>query len=135
MRHCSQPRQGDPDTWISEEIINAYTDLHKLGMAYSVETYIDNRLVGGVYGVSIGAAFFGESMFHLVPNASKVAFHYLVQTLKRNDYQLLDTQFMNDNVKRFGAIEIPKATYLLQLKAALSKRTKFVEADFDHIFS
>lgn len=135
MRYCSQPRQGDSDTWISEEIINAYTDLHKLGMAHSVETYIDNRLVGGVYGVSIGAVFFGESMFHLVPNASKVAFHYLVQTLKRNDYQLLDTQFMNDNVKRFGAVEIPKAAYLLQLKVALSEKTNFVEVDFNHIFT
>jgi leucyl/phenylalanyl-tRNA--protein transferase len=135
MRLCSQPRKDDPDTWISEEIINAYTNLHKLGMAYSVETYIDNRLVGGLYGVSIGAAFFGESMFHLVPNASKVAFHYLVQTLKRNDYRLLDTQFINDNVKRFGAIEISKAAYLLRLKVALSKKAKFIKADFDHIFS
>jgi leucyl/phenylalanyl-tRNA--protein transferase len=135
MRLCSQPRRGDSDTWISEEIINAYTNLHKLGMAHSVETYVDNHLVGGLYGVSIGAAFFGESMFHLEPNASKVAFHYLIQTLKRNDYHLLDTQFMNDNVKRFGAVEISKAAYLLRLKGALAQKVNFIEADFDHIYS
>lgn len=135
IRQCSKPRKDDPDTWISEEIINAYTNLHQIGMAHSVETYIDNRLVGGLYGVSIGAAFFGESMFHTVSNASKVAFHYLIQILKQNGYQMLDTQFINDNVKRFGAIEISKPAYMLQLKRALAKKAKFVEADFTHLFS
>ena len=123
------------ETWISDEIISAYTDLHNLGMAHSVETYLDNRLVGGLYGVSIGAAFFGESMFHLVSNASKVAFYYLIQLLKHNNYQLLDTQFINDNVKRFGAIEISKAEYLVKLKNALGKKANFMEADFDHLFN
>lgn len=135
MRLCSRPRKNDPDTWISEEIINAYTNLHKMGMAHSVETYIDNRLVGGLYGVSLGGAFFGESMFHLESNASKVAFHYLVQLLKKNGYKLLDTQFINSNVKRFGAIELSKAAYMIRLKRALAHKAKFVQSDFDHMFS
>ena len=82
MQGCALPRSEEQETWISEEIIQAYTELHQLGFAHSVETYIDNRLVGGLYGVAIGSAFFGESMFHLVPNASKVAFHYLIQILR-----------------------------------------------------
>lgn len=135
MRLCSQPRKDDPDTWISEEIIQAYTNLHQMGMAHSVETYIDNRLVGGLYGVSIGAAFFGESMFHLESNASKVAFHYLIQTLKENGYQMLDTQFINDNVKRFGAIELSKSAYMMKLKRALAKKANFIQTDFKHMFS
>lgn len=135
IRLCSQPRKDDPDTWISEEIIQAYTNLHQMGMAHSVETYIDNRLVGGLYGVSIGAAFFGESMFHLESNASKVAFHYLIQMLKENGYLMLDTQFINDNVKRFGAIELSKSAYMMKLKRALAKKANFIQTDFKHMFS
>ena len=115
MRNCAASRKGDDETWISEEIIEAYCELHKAGLAFSVETYIDNYLVGGLYGVSIGGAFFGESMFYKVPDASKVAFHYLMEILKFQGYELLDTQFINDNVKRFGAIEIPRQEYVKQL--------------------
>ncbi|MES2794660.1 MAG: leucyl/phenylalanyl-tRNA--protein transferase [Bacteroidota bacterium] len=118
IKACSEPRLGDADTWISDEIINAYHNLHEMGYAISIEAYQQNVLVGGLYGVSLGKAFFGESMFHKVPNASKVAFHYLINYLKKNDYQLLDTQFINDNVKRFGAIEIPKADYIKLLRIA-----------------
>jgi leucyl/phenylalanyl-tRNA---protein transferase len=118
IKACSMPRIGEPETWISEEIIDAYHKLHLMGYAYSFEAYQQNKLVGGLYGVSIGKAFFGESMFHIVPNASKVAFHYLINFLKENEYQLLDTQFINDNVKRFGAIEIPKAEYIKLLRKA-----------------
>lgn len=125
MRGCAGPRQDDENTWISEEIIKAYTELHQQGFAHSVETYLENQLVGGLYGVSIGAAFFGESMFHTANNASKVAFHYLIEILKKQGFQLLDTQFINDNVRRFGAIEISKATYLQLLKKAIAKEACF----------
>jgi leucyl/phenylalanyl-tRNA---protein transferase len=118
IKACSKPRLSENETWISEEIIDAYHKLHILGYAISVEAYYKNELVGGLYGVNIGNAFFGESMFHIMPNASKVAFHYLIEYLKANDYQLLDTQFINDNVKRFGAIEIPKAEYIKLLRTA-----------------
>ncbi len=134
MRYCAQPRSEDDSVWISEEIVTAYTELHRLGLAHSVETYIDNRLVGGLYGVALGAAFFGESMFHLVDNASKVAFHYLILILRNQQFELLDTQFINDNVRRYGAIEIPKADYLKQLKAALRKKARFSEPVLEHLF-
>ncbi len=122
IKACSKPRNSDPETWISEEIIEAYSELHKLGYALSIETYFNNKLVGGLYGVMLGKAFFGESMFHLVPNASKVAFHYLMVFLQNNNFQLLDTQFINDNVKRFGAIEISKAKYIKLLKEAVAEQ-------------
>jgi leucyl/phenylalanyl-tRNA---protein transferase len=134
MRNCAAARKGDSETWISEEIIEAYCELHHMGLAYSVETYIDNRLAGGLYGVSIGGAFFGESMFYKVPDASKVAFHYLLEILKKQGYELLDTQFINDNVKRFGAIEIPRGEYVKILKKSLDKRCHFTETALEHLF-
>ena len=129
MRGCSLPRSDDDSVWISEEIIDAYTELHHMGLAHSVETYIDNRLVGGLYGVSLGSAFFGESMFNEVSNASKVAFHHLILILRKQEFTLLDTQFINDNVRRYGAIEIPKADYLKQLRTALRRKTQFEPDD------
>ncbi len=135
MRYCALPRSADDSTWISEEIIEAYTTLYRMGLAHSVETYIDNRLVGGLYGVSLGTAFFGESMFHHVSNASKVAFHYLIMTLREQKFELLDTQFINDNVRRFGAIEIPKNKYLRQLKQALQRKARFSEPVLEHLFN
>ena len=135
MRYCSIPRSTDDSVWISEELIGAYTELHRLGLAHSVETYVDNRLVGGLYGVALGSAFFGESMFHHVSNASKVAFHQLILLLREQRFSLLDTQFINDNVRRYGAIEIPKADYLKQLKAAVRKKTRFTEPVLEHPFS
>ena len=127
MRNCAGARKGDSETWISEEIIEACCELNKSGLAYSVETYIDDRLVGGLYGVSIGGAFFGESMFYIVPDASKVAFHYLMKILKHQGFELLDTQFINDNVKRFGAVEIPRGEYVKALKDSLEKPCLFTE--------
>ncbi|MDI9876690.1 leucyl/phenylalanyl-tRNA--protein transferase [Flectobacillus rivi] len=126
MRHCALPRNGEPETWISEEIIQAYCDLHQMGMAHSVEAYIGDRLVGGLYGVAIGGVYFGESMFYLEPNSSKVAFHYLIENLRKQQYELLDTQFINDNVKRYGAIEIPRADYLLLLRKGIQQPRSFV---------
>jgi leucyl/phenylalanyl-tRNA---protein transferase len=133
MKGCALPRQDEDSTWISDEIINAYTELHQMGYAHSVETYLNNELVGGLYGVAIGAVFFGESMFHTVSNASKVAFHFLIEILKQQNYNLLDTQFINDNVRRFGAIEIPKSEYIKLLKKGLLKKAHFVEADMKQL--
>jgi leucyl/phenylalanyl-tRNA---protein transferase len=129
MRHCAAPRKGDTETWISDEIVEAYCELNRMGLAFSVETYMDNDLVGGLYGVAMGAVFFGESMFYKLPDASKVAFHYLIENLKAKKYELLDTQFINDNVRRFGAIEIPRAEYIKMLKVSLEKRCHFVEKE------
>ena len=135
MRGCALPRGNDDCTWISEEIIAAYTDLHKMGFAHSVEVYDQDSLVGGLYGVSVGSAFFGESMFHRVSNASKVAFHYLVQILKQQGFEMLDTQFINDNVRRFGAIEIPKLEYMKLLKRAIGKKARFVESPLQVLYT
>src|SRR5215217_6263653 len=125
MRGCARPRVQEQGTWISEEIISSYTALHHLGYAHSVETYRNNKLVGGLYGVSINGVFFGESMFSVESNASKVAFHYLIQILKLNRFVLLDTQFINDNVLRYGAIEIPREDYLDRLQTALKLKRRF----------
>jgi leucyl/phenylalanyl-tRNA--protein transferase len=126
MIGCAGPRTTEEGTWISEDIIFAYTNLHKLGYAHSVEAYREDKLVGGLYGVAIGGVFFGESMFFREPNASKVAFHYLIETLRANQYTLLDTQFINDNVLRYGAIEIPRTDYMERLKKALQLNRKFL---------
>jgi leucyl/phenylalanyl-tRNA--protein transferase len=125
MRACAAPRAYEEETWISEEIIQAYVELFNMGFAHSVEAYEDGKLVGGLYGVHIGSAFFGESMFMLVSNASKVAFHSLIEILRAHEFNLLDTQFMNDNVKRYGAIEIKRAEYERRLSRALLRASEF----------
>lgn len=111
-----------PDSWINDVIINSYINLHKLGYAHSVETFKDGKLVGGLYGVAIGAAFFGESMFSLVSNASKIAFYHLVEHLKARNFVLLDSQFINEHTKMLGAIEIPRNQYLRILKYAIAQK-------------
>lgn len=126
MRHCAAPRTDDHNTWISEEIIGAYTQLHRMGYAHSVEAFENGELAGGLYGVALGGAFFGESMFYLRPNASKVAFYYLIEQLKQQQFELLDTQFINDNVQRYGAIEIPREHYMLLMEQALLKKVTFL---------
>ncbi len=125
MRNCALPRPTENETWISEEMIAAYTELHRMGLAHSVEAWQDGKLVGGLYGVALGAAFFGESMFSFVSNSSKIAFHYLVQILREQKYQLLDSQFMNDNVLRYGAVDIPRSAYLRRLAKALKSTCHF----------
>jgi leucyl/phenylalanyl-tRNA--protein transferase len=107
------------DTWISDEIIAAYTALHEMGHAHSVEAWKDGELAGGLYGVSIGGAFFGESMFSRRSNASKVAFAYLADHLRMQDFRLLDTQYVNDFTASLGAVEIPDAVYRMLLADAL----------------
>jgi leucyl/phenylalanyl-tRNA--protein transferase len=106
-------------TWISPEIIDVYEELHHLGFAMSFEVWDKEKLVGGLYGVHIGKAFFGESMFSKVSNSSKLALVYLVEYLKKENYQLLDTQYLNDHLKQFGAIEISDEFYMEQLANAL----------------
>lgn len=125
MQECAKPRFPSDQTWISDELIDVYCELYTRGFGCSVEAYKNGELAGGLYGVCIGAAFFGESMFFKLPNASKVAFHYLIEILKKNEFLLLDTQFMNDNVQRYGAIEISKDEYESKLIKALVKKRSF----------
>jgi leucyl/phenylalanyl-tRNA--protein transferase len=116
IQQCASLRADD--TWISEEIMEAYIGLHKAGFAHSFETRLNDELVGGLYGVCIGKAFFGESMFHTHTDASKLALMYLVEFLREKDFMLLDTQYLNPHIKQFGAYEISHTTYMLLLKQA-----------------
>jgi leucyl/phenylalanyl-tRNA--protein transferase len=119
VQACSKPARGRETTWISERIEELYTDLFRRGFAHSVECWQEGKLVGGLYGVSLAGAFFGESMFHTATDASKVALVHLVARLKYGDYGLLDTQFITSHLKQFGTIEIPRADYHARLRAAL----------------
>ncbi len=115
------------DTWISEEIIDTYMQLHKLGMAHSVETFEDDVLVGGLYGVAIGGAFFGESMFNTITDASKGAFFYLIEKLKERNFLLLDSQYINPFTQQLGAIEVSYSEYTKRLIKAINLPTTFVD--------
>ncbi len=119
VKACSMPARGRETTWISERIEDMYFDLHQKGFAHSIECWEGNALVGGLYGVSLGAAFFGESMFSIRTNASKIALVYLVARLKSAGFKLLDSQFITNHLKQFGAIEIPRDTYHKLLTEAL----------------
>lgn len=121
----TERKEEDAGTWISDEILVSYVELHRRGVAHSVETWQDDRLVGGLYGVALGGAFFGESMFHYVTDASKVALAALVERLRTRGFRLLDVQWVTPHLERFGAIEIPRADYLKQLEHALTVRTDF----------
>lgn len=122
---CAEIPRPDQGTWINDQIINAYSELHQLGLAHSVECRLDGKLVGGLYGVSLNGAFCGESMFSHATDASKVALVHLVARLKYCKMQLLDTQFITDHLKSFGAIEIPAREYQLRLEKALGSGVKF----------
>lgn len=126
MRACAEPAPGRPDSWINEEIIRAYTELHRLGHAHSVECWRAGVLVGGLYGVSLGAGFFGESMFSRASDASKVALVHLVARLRVGGYTLLDTQFITKHLQQFGSIELPRDAYHRLLAEALSRQARFV---------
>jgi len=121
MEACAAPAPGRTESWINDEILRLYTALHASGHAHSVECWRDKELVGGLYGVRLGAAFFGESMFSRQRDASKVALVHLVEGLKRGGFALLDTQFITTHLARFGAIEIPRERYLLKLHDALNR--------------
>lgn len=116
---CAEPAPDRPSTWINQTIRDLYTALFHMGHAHSVEAFEGDELVGGLYGVSLGAAFFGESMFSRRSNASKIALVYLVERLKAQGFVLLDTQFTTDHLKTFGAIDMPKEEYEAVLQAAM----------------
>ncbi|MCK5575016.1 MAG: leucyl/phenylalanyl-tRNA--protein transferase [Sphingomonadales bacterium] len=125
MKGCASPLKGRDETWINHVIYDLYTQLHKEGFAHSVECWQDDKLVGGLYGISINGAFFGESMFHLKTDASKVALVYLVARLKHGGFKLLDAQFITEHLMRFGAVTMPQEKYLEKLREAVT-----VTADF-----
>ncbi len=124
IRQCQQVKRPDqPGTWITEEMLDAYCQLHQLGYAHSVEAWQQNELVGGLYGISLGKIFFGESMFSLVSNASKVVFATHVLDLKRQGFLLIDCQVHTDHLQRFGAEEISRQHYMKILRTALNSDT------------
>jgi leucyl/phenylalanyl-tRNA--protein transferase len=122
MRRCAQR----DETWINDEIMESYVNLHRLGHAHSVEAWSEGRLAGGLYGVAIGGAFFGESMFHEVTDASKVALHALVMRLRERGYSLLDTQWVTPHLLTFGTTEIPRRLYLRRLRECVDAACRFV---------
>ncbi len=125
MRGCAEPTADRPDTWISDSILRAYTELHKLGFAHSVECWRDGELVGGLYGVSLSGAFFGESMFTRATDASKVALVHLVARLTLAGFRLLDTQFITEHLAQFGATEVSRTRYHDMLAEALDVDVRF----------
>jgi leucyl/phenylalanyl-tRNA--protein transferase len=125
MRECAQPRPHD-GIWISEGLIEAYCELHELGFAHSVECWQDDELVGGLYGVALRGLFAGESMFHKVTDASKVALVHLVEHLQEKGFVLLDTQFTTAHLAKFGAKEIPRAEYERRVSMAMNVDAHFI---------
>ncbi len=125
MAACAEPAPGRERTWINAEFIQAYTELHTLGFAHSVETWVEGRLAGGLYGVTFRGLFAGESMFSRVAGSSKIALVYLVERLRRGGFVLLDTQFMTEHLRQFGTVEIPRAEYKRRLARAMEVRARF----------
>ena len=130
IRGCAAPRPDDPDTWISEEIIRAYTRLHELGVAHSAEVYASDdqeqsNLLGGIYGLAIGGAFFAESMFSRVPWASQIALVHLANHLEEQGFVLLDAQLWNPHLDQFGAQRITHDAYMDRLREAVQLDAAF----------
>ena len=125
MRGCAEQRENRPSTWINATILDAYAELHRLGHCHSVEAWQDDQLVGGLYGVSLGSAFFGESMFSRQTDASKICLVKLVDHLRQRGFTLLDTQLTTDHLKKFGAVDVPRKQYEKLLAQALLKNASF----------
>tara|TARA_B100000929_G_C15322115_1_gene357652 strand:+ start:42 stop:617 length:576 start_codon:yes stop_codon:yes gene_type:complete len=119
-------RHDPAGNWIDDAILESYVALHEIGYAHSVETWHDNVLVGGLYGVSLHGVFFGESMFYTMPDASKFAFVALVMRLRRQNYRLLDIQWLTPHLAQFGAVEIPRRDYLKSLADAMTHDCRFL---------
>jgi leucyl/phenylalanyl-tRNA--protein transferase len=128
---CSEPQPGRARTWINRRIRNLYLGLHRIGHCHTVEVYDGAALVGGLYGVSLGRTFFGESMFHRTRDASKVALVHLVARLRAGGYRLLDTQFITDHLRTFGAVELPRKQYHKLLAEALIGEANFAALPLD----
>ena len=125
IRGCAEPGENRRDTWINPTIERLYTELHEAGFAHSVECWHDDELVGGLYGVSLGAAFFGESMFSRATDASKTALVHLVARLAKGGYRMLDTQFETPHLRQFGVEEIPRERYRRLLAQAVRTPARF----------
>lgn len=123
---CAAARENRPETWINQEIERLFVELHELGFAHSVETWVDGELAGGLYGACLGGAFFGESMFSTATDASKAALVHLVARLRLSGFVLLDTQFITSHLAKFGAIEIPRADYHVRLAEAVDVQARFI---------
>jgi len=126
IAHCAAPAPGRRDTWINAEIERVYIELHRMGVAHSIECWRDDQLVGGLYGVKLGSAFFGESMFSLATDASKVAFIALTLRLLNGGFTLFDVQFHTDHLGQFGVVEIPARHYLTRLADAIERPAQFL---------
>ena len=125
IENCSQLTSTRKDTWINKTIKLIYLELFQKGYAHSVECYVNKKLVGGLYGVSIGGVFFGESMFSFVSNASKFALFHLIERLKIGNYEFIDTQFINSHLSQFGAVEISNNSFKRMLKNGIKKDANF----------
>ena len=132
MRACASPRDGQDGTWIQEEIIEAYVRLHQMGLAHSIETWMDDELVGGLYGVSLGRMFYGESMFSRKTDASKIALAHLVAQLKRWNFGMIDCQMNTPHLATLGAREIPRRQFLILLQELIHYPDIASPWRFDH---
>jgi leucyl/phenylalanyl-tRNA--protein transferase len=126
IRACAEAR---PETWINDDIIDVYCELHRLGFAHSVEVWLQGKLAGGIYGVALGGAFFGESMFSGTTDGSKVALVHLAAHLKAGGFRLFDVQFVTDHLKQFGVVEVPARYFLERLDEALAVQADFYSGD------
>lgn len=131
IRACAEPAPNRPETWINQAIIKAYNEMHRAGEAHSIEVRIDDEIVGGLYGIAIGGAFFGESMFSRRANASKIALVHLTARLWHTGFQMLDTQFVNDHLKQFGIYELGYEDFKEQLKTISRMKCDFTAGDLD----
>lgn len=132
MQACAAPRKGQPGTWIHPEMVAAYTILHEMGLAHSVETWVGDQLVGGLYGVALGKVFFGESMFSRVPDASKIAFVHLVRQLKDWNFNVIDCQVKTAHLASLGAREIPRTEFTQILESSIMNTNPGHKWEFDN---
>ncbi len=132
LQACAEPRKGQPGTWIHSDMVSAYTVLHEMGLAHSVETWVGGELVGGLYGIAQGKMFFGESMFSRIHDASKIAFVHLVKQLERWNFKMIDCQMKTAHLASFGAREIPRKEFSQKLKELVNYPNQIEKWQFDN---